>query len=115
MTKAIEDFFAAWTNPDAAAREALISGAMTDGAVYADPRTETPMTGAAALAEYTGMFASMGMPVAVVNTSTTLSHVRATLQFGAGEQSQMGQYCVDMDDSGKIVRIVGFAGMGEPS
>ena len=65
MTKAIEDFFAAWTNPDAAAREALISGAMTDGAVYADPRTEAPMTGAAALAEYTGMFASMGMPVAV--------------------------------------------------
>jgi hypothetical protein len=50
-----------------------------------------------------------------VNTSTTLSHVRATLQFGAGEQSQMGQYCVDMDDNGKIVRIVGFAGMGEPS
>ncbi len=115
MTKPIEDFFAAWTNTDADARVALISGAMADGATYADPRTEAVMTDTAAMAEYVGMFATMGMPVTVVNTSTTLGHIRATVQFGEGEQSQMGQYTVDMNDSGKITRMVGFAGMGEPS
>ena len=83
--------------------------------MYAGPRTEGQTTGRDVRAKYAGMFASGGMPGGVGNTSTTLSHGRATLQFGEGEQPRMGQYGVDMDDNGKIVRIVGFAGMGEPS
>ena len=115
MTTSINDFFTAWTNADGDARVALISGAMAEGAFYADPRTDAPMTDATAIADYVGMFASMGMPVTVVNLSTTLTHVRATVQFGEGDQGQMGQYCVDLDAAGKITRMVGFAGMGEPS
>ena len=112
MTKSIDDFFAAWTQTDADTRVALISGAIADGAFYADPRTEAPMTDVVAMSEYVGMFAEMGMPVTVTNESTTLNFVRATVQFGAGEKSQSGQYIVDLSADGKITRMVGFAGMG---
>jgi hypothetical protein len=51
----------------------------------------------------------------VTNVSTTLTFARATVQFGAGEQSQHGQYTIDLNADGKMTRIVGFVGMGEPS
>jgi len=114
MTKAIEDFFYAWTQTDADTRTGLITGAFAQGAFYADPRTENPLTDVAAISEYVGMFSQMApsMPVSVTNVSTTLTFARATVLFGTTEQGQNGQYIVDLDGDGKITRMVGFAGMG---
>jgi len=55
-----------------------------------------------------------GMAVSVVHTSTVLNFARVAVQFGEGEMSQMGQYTADLDDNGKITRLVGFVGLGTP-
>ncbi|MCO4846923.1 MAG: hypothetical protein KC448_02990 [Yoonia sp.] len=117
MTKAIEDFFAAWAVEDADKRADMIKGAVAEPVFYADPRTSDPVTSMDALLAYVGMFSQMapGMAVAATNISTTLTFARATVQFGEGERSQTGQYMVDLDADGKITRCVGFIGMGEPS
>jgi hypothetical protein len=116
MSDALNDFFTAWALSDDAARASQIDGTLGANILYADPRTEAPLTTADAVKEYVGMFSQMapGMPVSVVNVSTTLTFARATVQFGAGEQSQMGQYIADLDDAGKITRLIGFVGMGAP-
>ena len=117
MTKAIEDFFSAWAESDADKRATMITSAVAEPVFYADPRTQEPVTSMDGLLEYIGMFSKIapGMPVAVTNVSTTLTFARATVQFGAGEQSQHGQYTIDLNADGKMTRILGFVGMGEPS
>lgn len=116
MSAALDDFFTAWAIEDQATRDAQIDTTLGASITYADPRTEAPITSAEALKTYVGMFSQMapGMPVSVVHTSTTLTFARVAVQFGAGEQSQMGQYVADLDDAGKITRLVGFVGLGTP-
>jgi hypothetical protein len=116
MSDALTDFFAAWAISDEAERNGLIDGALGATILYADPRTEAELTTADAVKQYVGMFSQMapGMPVAAVNISTTLSYARATVHFGEGERSQSRQYTADLDADGKIVRIIGFVGMGAP-
>ena len=116
MSAAIEDFFTAWAIEDDAARDAQVRGALGGSIYYADPRTETAITSTDALLGYVGQFSKMapGMPVSVAGTSTTLTHVRAVVRFGAGDQSQLGQYTADLDDAGKITRLIGFVGIGAP-
>lgn len=117
MTTHIDAFFTAWSIADDATRDAQVKSALSDNIVYADPRTEQPLTTISDVQAYVGQFSKMapGMPVSVVNTSTTLNFARATVQFGEGEQSQMGQYIVDLSKDGKIERMVGFVGMGTPA
>ncbi len=114
MTKSIEEFFTAWSESDAEKRNAKIAGALADSVYYADPRTEAPIQDLAALQTYVGMFSEMapGMSVSVTGTSQVAHFVRANVQFGEGEQSQMGQYTIDLDEDGKMARIVGFVGTG---
>lgn len=114
MAKSIEDFFTAWCEGDADKRNAMIAGAVAEPVFYADPRSEAPIEDLAALQSYVGMFSEMapGMPVSVTNESQVVNFVRATVQFGEGEQSQKGQYTIDLDANGKMARIVGFPGMG---
>lgn len=116
MSDALNQFFTAWAMSDADARNAQIDGALGGTIAYADPRTEAVLTDAAAVKNYVGMFSQMapGMPVSVANISTTLNFARATVQFGAGDQCQWGQYTADLDDAGKITRLIGFVGMGAP-
>jgi len=116
MTKALDDFFAAWAIQDAAARDAQVDSTLGDSIFYADPRTEAPLTDAGSVKAYVGGFSQMapGMAVNVVHTSTTLTFARVAVQFGEGEMSQMGQYTADLDAHGKITRLVGFVGLGAP-
>ena len=116
MTKSLEDFFSAWAIADADARGAQVSGTLGDSITYIDPRTEAPLTNPDAVIAYVGGFSQMapGMAVSVVHESNSLNHARVAVQFGEGERSQMGQYVADLDDNGKITRLVGFAGMGTP-
>ena len=115
-TTAIHTFFEAWAEQDADRRDGKIDDTLGDSIFYADPRTEEPITDPASLKEYVGMFSQMapGMPVAAVNVSRTLDFARATVHFGEGEQKQTGQYIADLDGEGRIIRMIGFVGMGEP-
>lgn len=117
MIPQIDAFFTAWSIADDATRDAQVADSLSDEIVYADPRTADPLTTVAAVQAYVGQFSKMapGMPVAVINTSTTLTYARATVQFGEGDQSQLGQYTVDLAPDGKITRMVGFVGMGAPT
>ena len=100
---------------DAAARNAQIDGALGELTLYADPRTDAPITDATALKTYVGMFSEMapGMPVSVAGVSTVLHFARATVLFGEGDHAQSGQYAIDLDANGKITRMIGFKGVGD--
>jgi hypothetical protein len=117
MTTHIDDFFTAWSIADDTTRDAQVADTLSDDIFYVDPRTADPLTTVAAVKDYIGQFSKMapGMPVSVVNTSKTLTFARATVQFGEGEQSQMGQYTVDLGPEGKIQRMIGFVGLGTPT
>ena len=65
---------------------------------------------------YIQMFGEMapGAIAKVVDISEKNGHARATVDFIINKTiTQRGQYFVDLKD-GKIARIVGFSGMGEP-
>lgn len=116
MTTAIETFFGAWSMADADARLAAISSAVSDAVTYADPRTSDPLSGAAAVSEYVGMFAASapGATADVVDTQEQAGLTRATIAFRMpGGMEQMGQYFVEMAD-GKLTRLTGFVGTGTP-
>ncbi len=116
MSDAITDFFTAWSVEDETARTAQLDSCLSDTVFYADPRTDAPVTDPTALKDYVGMFSKMapGMPVTVANISKTLEFTRATVQFGAGDQAQLGQYIIEADAAGKLTRIIGFVGLGAP-
>lgn len=113
MSTAVENFFSAWAEQDAAIRNAQVDKSLGAEIFYADPRTEAPLRNAAEVKEYVGMFSKMapGMPVSVAGISTTLNFVRVTVRFGEGDQSQLGQYVIDLDDAGLITRMIGFVGV----
>jgi len=91
MTTTVERFFTAWAIADDSERDAQVK-------------------------QYVGQFSKMapGMPVTVTQMSTTLNFVRATVRFGEGEHSQLGQYTCELNDEGKLVRLIGFTGTGAP-
>ncbi len=115
MSEAVTEFFTAWAMEDDKAREAQLERILGETMFYADPRTEAPLTTREAVIAYVGQFSKMapGMPVGVIEQTRTLDFVRATVAFGAGDQAQMGQYCVDLDGAGRITRMIGFKGRGE--
>ena len=115
MDTAVDKFFSAWAEQDATIRDAQVDSSLGAKIFYADPRTEAPLCDAAAVKEYVGMFSKMapGMPVSVAGISTTLNFIRATVRFGDAEQSQLGQYVIDLDDAGQITRMVGFVGVAD--
>ncbi len=118
MTDAIPAFFSAWSISDDAERSAVLTGCLADTVSYADPRAPQIMTGIDALNGYLAMFSASapGMEASVVNLNTIQGTHRATVSFGmpGSDQAQLGQYFVELDDTGKIARMVGFVGLGAP-
>ena len=117
MTQSLTDFFAAWTTEDADSRRALIASAVGDTFYYVDPMTDAPITDVDGMDAYAGNFLTMCPPGAEVEVKdpvdAKLGHARATVAFKmSAEMQQLGQYFADLDDSGKIIRLVGYAGMG---
>ena len=116
-TNALKDFFAAWTTNDADSRRALIASAIGARFHYVDPRTPEPITSAPAMDAYAGQFLENCPPGASVEVlepvDVKLGHFRATVMFVMSpEMRQTGQYFGDLDDNGKITRLVGFVGKG---
>ena len=116
--KTVHDFFEAWGEADAEARNDKIAGTMSDEFFYVDPRAPDPITELSVLQGYIGNF-SKAAPGAVaklakLSTSHDLYH-RATVLFMITEEmTQNGQYYVETDMFGRITKLVGFSGTGEP-
>ena len=119
MSDMMSVFFGTWSLSDAEARRAVLGDCLSDDVTYADPRAPGVLAGIDAVNGYLNAFSEMapGMEAGVVATSDTQGAFRATVSFGmpGSDQSQRGQYFVELAESGKIARMVGFAGMGEPA
>ena len=117
MSHHIESFFAAWGEPDAEARATTLNAAVAPAFTYADPRTQDPIHDGDALAAYVGMFSQYapGATAQVVNLANIGDAFRATVEFAMPDgKKQLGQYFGDTDETGRITRMTGFVGLGEP-
>lgn len=112
----IETFFATWAMADAAERLGAIESAVSADVTYTDPRTDAPLIGPNALADYVGMFNQMapGASAVVVKSDTIQNTTRVTVAFRMADgKKQHGQYFVE-PSAGKITRMTGFVGTGAP-
>lgn len=118
MTDAVSTFFAAWGMAETDARQAAVSASFAQNATYIDPRTESPLSGPEAVAEYIGMFAAQapGAVAEVTSAETRGGVTRATIAFKMPNgMTQAGQYFVEHGSDGLITRMVGFVGTGAPA
>ncbi|MDA9008780.1 nuclear transport factor 2 family protein [Alphaproteobacteria bacterium] len=118
MSDNVNKFFAAWGDADNNAQAKTIAETLANDARYADPRTEAPLIGPEAVANYVAQFAQMapGAMVEAVDVAERDGITRATVEFKmANGMVQMGQYFIEMDASGKLSRLVGFVGTGTPT
>lgn len=113
---ALETFFSAWSDTDAATRSGKIAEALADDATYSDPRSGGRLSGHEAIAEYVGMFSANapGWTAEVVRSDEVNGYVRAVVKFGGmgpdgQEMAQHGTYFADFGD-GKITSLAGFVG-----
>lgn len=117
MSDQIQRLFMAWGNSDADARAAELKDTLASEFYYADPNAPDPITDAEAFVTYVGMFTQYapGATARVANLTECKGHHRATVVFEMADgKQQFGQYFVDLSDDGRIARIIGFVGLGEP-
>ncbi|WP_372885839.1 molecular chaperone GroEL [Shimia sp.] len=115
MSQAIERFFEAWGEPDAATRARHLRAAISPDISYADPRTPDRLTDPEALIAYVAMYTQYapGATARVVALSETLALFRATVEFRMSDgKTQLGQYFIECDDDARPTRMIGFAGLG---
>ncbi len=118
MSDAIIQFFAAWGMEDAAARATSIRDSVAPAFHYLDPRTPEPISSFDDLVAYVAMYTQYapGASAEVRNLSETSGHFRATVAFCMADgQVQMGQYFIECDTDNRPVRLIGFAGLGDPA
>ena len=116
MTDCIHTLFSAWGDPSPEARATATDAAIGPEFYYSDPNAPAPIHSRDDYLTYIQMFGEMapGAIAKVVDISGKNGHARAIVDFIINETiTQRGQYFVDLKD-GKIARIVGFSGMGEP-
>jgi len=117
MTKLLETLFSAWGDPLPDGRAEKTDAAIAPDFYYADPNSPAPVIGRDAYLAYIAMFGDMmpGASARVVAVSEHNGHARATVDFlKDGEQMMRGQYFADITD-GRITRLIGFTGTGEPN
>jgi hypothetical protein len=117
MTQSLHDFFTAWTMTEDQGRDAQILGSLGASISYQDPRTEAPITDRDPLVGYVAQFLPMCPPGAQVSVAKPVdmsgTTARCTVHFVMSpEMKQVGQYFAELDATGKITRVVGFAGKG---
>ncbi len=116
MTTCIHTLFSAWGASTPEERAALTEAAIGPDFYYSDPNAPEPIRGRDAYLDYIAQFAAQmpGATAAVVAVSSHHDHLRATVDFAKdGQRMMRGQYFADLAE-GKLQRVVGFSGMGEP-
>lgn len=108
----IDRYCSAWSETDAGKRFAILDEVWADGATYTDPKVH--VTGARDLSDSIGLVQQHHPGVRYGRISTVDTHHRRLARFawrktGAdGQTVQQGVDFVEIDDSGRILRIVGF-------
>lgn len=117
MTDSIHTLFSAWGDPSPDARATKTDAAIGTEFYYADPNAPAPIRGRDAYLAYIGQFGDMmpGASAEVVAVAEHNGHARATVDFlKDGARMMRGQYFADLD-GGRVVRLIGFPGMGDPA
>ena len=112
MTRALTDFFAAWSETGAEGRAALVRSATADDFYYADPHAPAPIRSADDMLEFLGQFPPGARAEVIDPVDSHHGHARANVRFVMGGNEMVGQYFADLDAEGRIARIVGFPGKG---
>ncbi|WP_420569511.1 molecular chaperone GroEL [Thalassovita sp.] len=115
MTDFVENFFAAWGEPDADTRADALRNALAASFSYQDPRMPEPTSDPEELIGYVAMYtqAMPGATAQAVHQSRTGACTRASVEFAMPDgNKQLGQYFIEHDAAGKLTRLIGFAGMG---
>jgi hypothetical protein len=118
LTKTIETYCAAWTEPDADKRAALLAGSVSSDVLYVDPTAS--VSGVAALGDHiAGVIASL--PGARLEVTSGVDRHHQFARFGwrmiRGDGSPLADSVdfVEIDDDGQLCRITGFFGALPPS
>lgn len=117
MSEAIRAFFAAWGDNDENRRAESLREVLSPNITYLDPRTPEPVTSVEALIAYVAMYTQYapGATASVSALSETQGHYRATVTFAMADgMTQLGQYFIEVDDQQRLMRMVGFVGLGDP-
>ena len=113
--EALEGYFAAWDEPDAEKRAAIVKGCWAEGATYTDPTAH--VEGRAGLVEHIGGL--MGNPqfknFTIVRISDIDEHhdvfrFEWEMRNAEGQSVTKGMDYGEMDSDGNITKIVGFFG-----
>ncbi len=118
MSGPLEMFFAAWGQTDPEERSRLVGEALDLDGTYADPMTPAPLVGPAPAIEYVAMFSenAPGATATVIDAQEQHGTTRATVEFEMADgHKQHGQYFVEFAEGGRISRMVGFVGTGDPA
>lgn len=108
----LSQFLAAWNEPDAEGRSRILDETVSpEGLYYADPHLPQPAEGRAAFEDYltkfTGALPDGQMEAGPVDEH----HGHARVEFRilrAGQPLAQGHYFADLDDEGRISRLIGF-------
>jgi hypothetical protein len=120
MSEVIRTFFEAWEEQSDEQRLEILKCSVGKAVTYDDPRTDDTLHGIEALNAYLGMFSSNApgwfAKALKIDEISNVSRVLAGFS-GIGpdgsEHTQYGQYFIE-HDAGRISRMVGFAGLGNP-
>jgi hypothetical protein len=116
MTTCLHTLFSAWGAPSPEERAAKTDAVIGPNFYYSDPNTPDPIQGRDAYLDYIAQFAAMmpGATAEVVAISEHHGHLRATVDFVKdGQRMMRGQYFADLAED-RLLRVIGFSGMGEP-
>jgi hypothetical protein len=116
MSDCLHTLFSAWGLDDPDDRARVTASVADPDMVYIDPNVSAPITTRNGYLAYIATFGE-GMPGAsarVVAVSEHHDHMRAAIEFCKdGEAMMQGQYFAEIE-YGKVKKLVGFTGMGEP-
>jgi hypothetical protein len=115
MKELWNEYAAAWSNPDRAARHKILEKRLTPDIQYADPLTET--SGYAEISDYMESFQT-GYPGRHFVISEVIAHHDSclalwTMQNGVREIEMKGASFAEIETDGRLRRIRGF--FGQPS
>ena len=111
LAETIENYCAAWSEPDEGARLALLEASWTEAGAYQDPTAA--VTGRQALSDHIGEILASS-PGASVSTTSGIDehngHIRFTWHFvdGDGQERIKGTDFGELADDGRLAKIVGF-------
>ncbi len=113
MSTALTRFFAAWGDGDEDSRADLVRSAVSGRFHYADPHAPEPIVSVDGMLEFLDRFPAGAGARVIEPVDSHHGHARANVTFDFGDgKSMVGQYFADLDEDGKIVRIIGFPGKG---